>query len=84
MVTLRRSGASEACAISWLRSTMTQFATLREVVSHYTRAPAAPAGHSELKPLGLSAREIDQLVAFLGTLSGPVRADAKWLQAPAP
>lgn len=61
-----------------------QFATLREVVNHYNRAPAAPAGHSELKPLGLSAMEIDQLVAFLGTLSGPVRADAKWLQAPAP
>jgi cytochrome c peroxidase len=61
-----------------------QFATLREVVEHYNRAPAAPAGHSELKPLGLSAAEVDQLVAFLGTLSGPVRADARWLKAPAP
>lgn len=61
-----------------------QIATLRDVVQHYNRAPAAPAGHSELKPLGLSAREVDQLVAFLGTLSGPVRAEAKWLRAPAP
>lgn len=60
-----------------------QFASLREVVQHYNRAPAAPQGHSELKPLGLSDREVDQLVAFLGTLSGPVRADAKWLRAPA-
>lgn len=61
-----------------------QFATLREVVEHYNRAPAAPAGHSELTPLGLAAKEVDQLVAFLATLSGPVRADPKWLQAPAP
>ena len=60
-----------------------QFGTLREVVDHYNKAPAAPQGHSELKPLGLNEREVDQLVAFLGTLSGPVRADAKWLQAPA-
>jgi len=60
-----------------------QFPTLKEVVEHYNRAPAAPEGHSELKPLGLSAREVDQLVAFLATLSGPVRADPKWLTAPA-
>lgn len=59
-----------------------QFATLKEVLQHYNRAPAAPQGHSELKPLGLTEREIDQLAAFLATLSGPVNADAKWLQAP--
>lgn len=59
-----------------------QFATLRQVVEHYNRAPAAPQGHSELQPLGLSAREIDQLVAFLGSLSGPVKAERRWLQAP--
>ncbi len=61
-----------------------QFATLREVVEHYNRAPAAPQGHGELQPLGLSASEIGQLVAFLGTLSGPVKADSRWLQSPAP
>lgn len=61
-----------------------QFATLREVVAHYNRAPAAPEGHSELKPLGLSDREVAQLVAFLGTLGGPVRAEPKWLEAPRP
>jgi len=59
-----------------------QFATLKEVVEHYNRAPAAPQGHSELKPLGLSDREVDQLVAFLGTLSGGAKAEARWLQPP--
>lgn len=60
-----------------------QFASLKEVVEHYNKAPAAPAGHSELKPLDLSATEVDQLVAFLGALSAPLRSDAKWLKAPA-
>ncbi|MEJ8834862.1 cytochrome-c peroxidase [Ramlibacter sp. AN1133] len=60
-----------------------QFATLRQVLEHYNRAPAAPRGHSELAPLGLSARELDQLAAFLGTLGGGVSADARWLQPPA-
>jgi cytochrome c peroxidase len=61
-----------------------QFATLREVVEHYNHAPAAPQGHSELKPVGLSAAEVDQLVAFLGTLSGGVKAEPKWLKPPQP
>lgn len=59
-----------------------QFATLKEVLQHYKRAPAAPQGQSELKPLGLTDREIDQLAAFLATLSGPVNAQAKWLRTP--
>jgi cytochrome c peroxidase len=46
-----------------------QFATLEEVLDHYSRAPAAPAGGSELHPLNLSERERQQLVAFLKTLS---------------
>lgn len=46
-----------------------QFATLEEVLDHYNRAPAAPAGHSELEPLTLSEREQQQLIAFLQTLS---------------
>jgi cytochrome c peroxidase len=49
-----------------------QFKTLEEVLDHYNRAPAAPAGHSELRPLNLSATEIAQLIAFLKTLSGPL------------
>jgi cytochrome c peroxidase len=51
-----------------------QFATLRAALEHYNRAPEAPAGHSELEPLGLSERELDQLEAFLRALSAPVTA----------
>lgn len=47
-----------------------QFASLHRVVAHYNSAPAAPAGHSELESLELSETELDQLVAFLLTLSG--------------
>ena len=51
-----------------------QFATLREVVRFYsTLEGAAPRGHhgeTVLKPLGLAEAEIDDLVAFLGTLEG--------------
>ncbi|AHG93465.1 Di-heme cytochrome c peroxidase (plasmid) [Gemmatirosa kalamazoonensis] len=46
-----------------------QLATLSEVVAHYDRAPRAPAGHSELKPLRLSPTERRQIEAFLRTLS---------------
>ncbi|HEV2641300.1 MAG TPA: cytochrome c peroxidase [Candidatus Elarobacter sp.] len=49
-----------------------QLATLADVVSHYDRAAAAPAGHSELKPLHLSSQERRQIEAFLRTLSAPV------------
>lgn len=45
-----------------------QFATLKDVLNHYNRAPAAPAGHTELKPLKLTAKELDQLEAFLRSL----------------
>jgi cytochrome c peroxidase len=47
-----------------------QFASLDEVVAHYNRAPVAPEGHNELKPLRLNEREVQQLVAFLRALSG--------------
>lgn len=46
--------------------------TLAEVLAHYNAAPAAPAGHSELRQLGLSPRELRQLEAFLRALSGGV------------
>jgi cytochrome c peroxidase len=48
-----------------------QFATLREVLEHYSHAPEAPAGHSELEPRNFSDREMEQLEAFLKTLSAP-------------
>jgi cytochrome c peroxidase len=49
-----------------------QFATLAEVLDHYNRAPAAPAGRTELQPLRLNKKELRQLEAFLRTLSGGV------------
>ena len=61
-----------------------QVATLDDVVAHYDRAPAAPFGHSELKPLKLSADERRQLVAFLGTLTGPMSAPPGYLGPPSP
>lgn len=45
-----------------------QYATLREVLEHYSHAPAAPGGLSELRPQGFTKRQLEQLGAFLGTL----------------
>lgn len=59
-----------------------QFATLEEVVDHYNRAPAAPLGKSELKPLSLTSRERGQLVAFLRALSAPLATPDSLLRAP--
>ncbi len=56
-----------------------QVATLSDVVSHYDRAPEAPAGHSELRPLRLSKKERAQLEAFLRSLSGPLNAPPEFL-----
>ena len=60
-----------------------QFATLEQVVQHYARSPTAAVGHSELaqpgekhaerQPIRLSASEVQDLAAFLGALTGPVR-----------
>lgn len=59
-----------------------QFATLEQVLDHYNKAPAAPHGHSELKPLRLNDREAAQIVQFLRTLSAPVNAEPRWLDEP--
>lgn len=48
-----------------------QFATLEEVVQHYNQGGYALLGHNELTPLNLSDQEVNQLVAFLKTLTGP-------------
>lgn len=53
-----------------------QFSSLAEVLQHYNRAPKAPAGHTELKPLGLTNAELRELEAFLRTLSGAVGVSA--------
>ena len=60
-----------------------QLITLADVVAHYNRAPRAPLGHTELKPLRLSPVEQRQLVAFLQTLSGPLAAPPGYLEVPA-
>jgi cytochrome c peroxidase len=54
-----------------------QLGTLEEVVRHYVKSPSAVVGHSELaaaerRPIRLTEREISDLVAFLGALSGPI------------
>lgn len=59
-----------------------QFATLREVIDHYNRAPLAQLGHNEAKPLGLTRRERRQLEAFLQTLQAPLAAAPDLLAPP--
>ena len=49
-----------------------QFATLKQALAHYNRAPAASKGHTELQPLRLKTEELRQLEAFLRTLTGPL------------
>jgi cytochrome c peroxidase len=46
-----------------------QFSTLDEVVAHYSKAPLAVDGATEVHPLDLSDRERSALVAFIKTLS---------------
>lgn len=60
-----------------------QLATLDDVLRHYDAAPDAPFGHSELKPLRLSATERRQLAAFLHTLTSPLVAPPGYLAPPA-
>jgi cytochrome c peroxidase len=59
-----------------------QLANLDAVLDHYNRAPASPAGHSELRRLRLSNRERLQLIAFLRTLSAPLATAKHLLEAP--
>lgn len=49
-----------------------QIGTLEKVVLHYDLAPSSERGRSELRPLRLTPRERQQLVAFLRTLDSPV------------
>ena len=48
-----------------------RFANLHEVVEHYRQAPKRRLGHQELNPLLLTSEQVDQLVMFLKTLTGP-------------
>lgn len=59
-----------------------QHATLADVLRHYNEAPPAMIGHSELVPLGLSNKELQQLEAFLRTLDAPLATAGEWLRPP--
>lgn len=60
-----------------------QLPDLASVLRHYNDAPLALIGHNEAEPLGLSARELRQLEAFLLTLDAPLATEPQWLEAPA-
>ncbi|MBP0624096.1 cytochrome-c peroxidase [Cupriavidus consociatus] len=53
-----------------------QLVTLEDVIRHYSAAPRAAVGHSELKPLALTQAEQAQLQSLLRALSGPVQTAA--------
>ena len=55
-----------------------QITSLDDVLAHYAGAPTAPFGRSELVPIRLSPNERRQLVAFLGTLTGPITVPASY------
>jgi cytochrome c peroxidase len=59
-----------------------QVATLSAALLHYNAAPAAAAGHSELKPLRLTQRELGQLEAYLRALTGPLAGPPDFLRPP--
>jgi cytochrome c peroxidase len=59
-----------------------QVPDLAAVLAHYNTAPAAPAGHSEIRMLNLTPRELAQLEAFLGTLTGPLSGPVPFLAPP--
>ena len=48
-----------------------QFSTLAEVLEHYNSAPRAHIGHNELLPLNLHQKELEQIEAFLNSLTSP-------------
>lgn len=57
-----------------------QIATLTDVVRHYRAAPAAKIGKSELEPVKLSEHEVQDIAAFLATLSGAIVERAEPLE----
>ena len=59
-----------------------QIHSLAAVLDHYNKSPLAMIGHNEAKELNFSDWELRALEAFLGSLSAPIAADQRWLQAP--
>ena len=59
-----------------------QMATLSDVLTHYNQAPRPSVGISEVRPLGLTAQQLEQLEAFLRALSAPLDVESRWLRPP--
>jgi cytochrome c peroxidase len=59
-----------------------QLTSLDDVLEHYSTAPRAPLGRSELKALHLTPAERRAIIAFLGTLSAPLSAPPGYFAAP--
>jgi cytochrome c peroxidase len=45
---------------------------LEAVLDHYNTAPSAPSGHTEIEALGLGERQLNAIIAFLGTLNSEI------------
>lgn len=59
-----------------------QIDTLSDVIWHYRDRPNPTVGESELQPLTMTDADFDNIEAFLRTLDGPIRAPARYLEAP--
>jgi len=59
-----------------------QFKSLGDVLKHYNTAPRAHVGHNELLPLNLKEKELEQIEAFLRSLSSPPDAATELLRKP--
>ena len=59
-----------------------QFATLNNVLKHYNKAPKATVGKSDILPLEMTTKELDQLKLFLLALSSKIDTDPKYLMKP--
>ncbi len=60
-----------------------QHDSLLRVMEHYNEAPTSMLSHNEAKPLELRSVQLQQLVAFMATLTAPLATEEKWLQPPA-
>jgi cytochrome c peroxidase len=59
-----------------------RFDTLLKVIEHYRHPTEEATQLSELQPIELTDVEINQLIAFIGTLEGQSTIDPRWLRAP--
>ena len=59
-----------------------QYETLSDVMKHYAKPPSTKVGLSDLLPVELGEKELEQLEAFLLTLDSPIDADPAILLPP--